>query len=154
MNKLSVTTDAFPPGGNIPGEFTCSGKNESPPLTWSGVPDGTRSIAVLCSDPDAPSGIFIHWVLYNIPAGSSGLEKGIPRKPVLENGSLHGMNSYGKLEYSGPCPPPGAAHRYFFRVYALDIPLALRSPASAKVLENAISGHILAEGEVMGMFRR
>ncbi len=154
MSTLSVTTDAFAPGGKIPPEYTCSGKNESPALAWSGLPEGTRSIAVICNDPDASSGTFIHWILYNIPAGAAGLKRGIAPKPVLENGSHHGMNSYGKLEYSGPCPPHGTQHRYLFKVYALDIPLALRSPASAKVVENAMKGHILAEGEVMGMFGR
>ena len=154
MTPLDLTSAAFRAGARIPVDHACTGKNESPPLSWKGVPDGTKSIAVICEDPDAPSGNFVHWILYNIPPGTQELAPGIPKKPVLTDGSAHGLNDFGRLEYGGPCPPPGKPHRYFFRVYALDIVLALRAPITRKSIGAAMGGHILGQGEIMGIFNR
>jgi Raf kinase inhibitor-like YbhB/YbcL family protein len=154
MNVFEVTSEAFRNGGILPDDFTCSGKGISPPLSWRGTPPGTRSLVIVCEDPDAPSGLFIHWIVYNLPAATIGLPAGIPRQPVLLDGSRHGMNSAGRLEYAPPCPPPGKSHRYIFRLYALDTVLALNAPVSRQVLNTAMTGHILAEGELMGKFGR
>jgi Raf kinase inhibitor-like YbhB/YbcL family protein len=154
MDRIIVTTPAFKDGSAVPAEYTCSGKNESPVCEWSGIPDTARSIVVIMDDPDAPSGLFTHWILFNIPAKKSRVDRGIPKRPVFEDGSIHGTNSYGRAEYNGPCPPPGKPHRYFLKVYALDTKLSLRAPAMRNVIDSAMTGHILAEGSVMGTFRR
>lgn len=154
MAEIPISSDAFAEGERIPVQFSCNGENVSPPLSWGDPPAGTESLAVICDDPDAPSGLFTHWVLVNIPPDSRGLPRGVKKTPVLDDGSIHGANSYGKLEYSGPCPPPGRPHRYYFRIYALDIPLKLRSPADRRAVDNAMKGHILAEGELLGIFSR
>lgn len=154
MAQIEVTSAAFRAGERIPADYTCTGKNESPPLSWQGVPYGTRSIAVISEDPDCSTGIFIHWILYNIPPGMNGLDRGVPKKPVLPDGSAHGLNDFGKMEYGGPCPPPGKPHRYFFRVFALDAPLAMRSPVTRRGIATAMTGHILGQGELMGVFSR
>ncbi len=155
MAAFEITSGAFPNGGTIPPEYSCTGKNESPPLSWAGAPSGTKSFALILEDPDAPSGLFIHWILYNIPQNAIGLPKGIPKKPVTIDGSRHGMNSMGRMEYAGPCPPPGKGpHRYFFRLYALDTVLALNAPVNRDTLKKSMTGHILAEAEYMGKFAR
>lgn len=154
MAEIPISSDAFAEGERIPVQFSCNGENVSPPLSWGDPLAGTESLAVICDDPDAPSGLFTHWVLVNIPPDSRGLPRGVKKTPVLDDSSIHGANSYGKLEYSGPCPPPGRPHRYYFRIYALDIPLKLRSPADRRAVDNAMKGHILAEGELLGIFSR
>ncbi|MBP1929835.1 Raf kinase inhibitor-like YbhB/YbcL family protein [Methanolinea mesophila] len=154
METIKVSSGAFESGEQIPGEYTCSGKNISPPLSWSDVPPGTKSIVIILEDPDSSGGIFSHWILYNIPPDHRDLMPGVERKPVLMDGSRHGLNNYGKMEYGGPCPPPGNPHRYFFRIFALDTVLALRAPVTRKVIEDAMAGHVLAKGELMGKFRR
>ena len=154
MSDFLITSEPCPKGGAIPSDFTCVGKNESPPLSWTGAPPGTKSFALIYEDPDAPSGLFIHWILYNIPPGANGLSRGIPKKPVMIDGSRHGMNSFGRMEYGGPCPPPGKPHRYFFRLYALDTVLAPNAPVTRDVLKKAMTGHVLAEAEHMGTCKR
>lgn len=154
MAQIDVTSAAFRAGERIPADYACTGKNESPPLSWQGVPYGTRSITIICEDPDCSTGTFIHWILYNIPPGMKGLDRGVPKKPVLPDGSAHGLNDFGKMEYGGPCPPPGKPHRYVFRVFALDAPLALRSPVTRKGITAAMTGHILGQGELVGIFSR
>jgi hypothetical protein len=109
---------------------------------------------VICEDPDAPSGNFVHWVLYNIPPGTTSLARGIARKLVLPDGSAHGLNDFGRMEYSGPCPPKGKPHRYFFRLPALDTLLHVRAPVTRKTIGAAMAGHILANGDLMGTFTR
>jgi Raf kinase inhibitor-like protein, YbhB/YbcL family len=154
MARIVVTTTAFKDGSEIPAEFTCSGKNVSPSCEWSGVPDTAGSSAVIMDDPDAPSGLFTHWILFNIPPGKCRIESGIPKKQAFEDGSMHGTNSFGRAEYSGPCPPPGKPHRYFLKVYVLDSKLNLRAPVTRNAIDSAMKGHILAEGGIMGTFRR
>jgi len=154
MTAFELTSGAFQNGGTIPPDFTCSGKNESPPLAWSGAPTKTKSLVLVCEDPDSSGGHFIHWILYNIPFNAVALPKGIPKKPVTVDGMRHGMNSYGRMEYGGPCPPPGKPHRYIFRLTALDTELALNAPVTREVLNKAIAGHALDETELMGKFGR
>jgi peptide-methionine (S)-S-oxide reductase len=154
MSVFEISSGAFRNGEMLPKEYTCSGKNESPPLSWTGAPPGTKSFALLCEDPDAPAGLFTHWMVYNLPPATVGLPPGIPRKPVLVDGSRHGMNGFGRMEYGGPCPPPGKPHRYIFRLYALNTVLALNAPVTRDVLNKSMTGHILAEAELVGKFGR
>lgn len=146
--SLSVTSAAFNEGGSIPRKFTCDDKNMSPALAWSGVPEGTQSLALIADDPDAPAGTWVHWVLYDLPAGTLSLPEG-----VMGLGT-EGVNGFGKTGYGGPCPPRGTTHRYFFRVYALNANLGLKPGATKAELENAMQGHVLAQGQLMGKYGR
>ena len=154
MEQISISSDAFKDGNSLPVEHTCNGEDRSPTLSWNTVPAGTRSIALIVDDPDAPGKTWVHWVIYNIPANSSGLPGAVPKNKTLDDGSLQGKNDFGRIGYNGPCPPPGKAHRYFFRVYALDTALSLKSGATKSQLEAAMSGHILAQGEMIGKYGR
>jgi len=150
---ITITSAAFTGGGMIPREHTCDGRDISPPLAWSGVPEGTKSLALICDDPDAPVGTWVHWVLFNLPATADELPQGIPGDKVLKNGAIHGINDFRKFGYGGPCPP-GGTHRYYFKLYALDIELS-RAPGIIKAeLLKAMQGHILAEGQLMGRYKR
>lgn len=151
---ITLTSPAFQSGGTIPEGYTCKGQDLSPPLEWTGVPAGTQSLALLCEDPDAPGGLFVHWVLYNLPATMDSLAEGVPPLPSLANGARQGKNGFGRVGYDGPCPPPGSTHRYFFRLYALDTVLDLPPEATREQLLKAMEGHILAWGELMGRFGR
>jgi Raf kinase inhibitor-like YbhB/YbcL family protein len=151
--SFSLTSTAFSQGQLIPGEYTCQGQDVSPALHWSGQPSGTQSLALIMDDPDAPVGTWIHWVLYNLSPESQGLSKGVvPGSKELE-GSQDGTNSWQKLGYGGPCPPSGE-HRYFFKLYALDTRLNLSSGANKQQLLKAMEGHILAQAELMGTYRK
>lgn len=154
MEKISISADGFKEGDTIPDEFTCKGKDISPSLSWEGIPAGTKSISLIMDDPDAPGGTFVHWVLYNIPGQTLMLPKGIPHNKTLADGSMQGMTDFGRAGYGGPCPPPGKPHRYYFKVYALDIKLDLPPGVSKNQLENAMKGHVLARGELMGKYQR
>ena len=151
---IQLTSSAFTHGSPIPVPYTCSGDNLSPPLSWSGVPVELRSLALVCEDPDAPRGTWVHWVLYNLPAGSAELSAGIPTVPKLPSGACQGRNDSGEIGYTGPCPPPGKPHRYYFRFYALDTLLTLPYGVSRGELDQAMEGHILAQGTLMGTFQR
>jgi Raf kinase inhibitor-like YbhB/YbcL family protein len=151
--KLVITSSAFSEGGMIPGQYTCDGPDISPDLSWEGVPEGTRSLALICDDPDAPAGTWVHWVLFNIPAGEKGLPAEIASKATLSNGALQGTNDFGRLGYGGPCPPRGT-HRYYFKLYALDIFLSLNAGAKKAQVEAAMAGHILAQAQLMGKYKR
>ena len=150
---LVITSSAFSEGGAIPKHYTCDGPDVSPDLAWSGIPDGIASLALICDDPDAPMGTWVHWVLFNIPADADGLAAEIPSDAALENGARHGTNDFRRLGYGGPCPP-GGTHRYFFKLYALDTMLELDSGISKAQLLEAMEGHILAEGQLMGTYSR
>ncbi|MGB5618015.1 MAG: YbhB/YbcL family Raf kinase inhibitor-like protein [Desulfobacterales bacterium] len=150
---IQLTSTAFSDGAMIPKRFTCDGEDVSPPLSWSGLPAGTGSLALICDDPDAPVGTWDHWVLFNIPATATGLPEDVPAKATLDDGSVHGNNSWARLGYGGPCPPSGT-HRYFFKLYALDIELNLTSGATTSQLVKAMEGHILDQGQLMGKYRR
>ncbi len=151
---LQVESDAFEAEGTIPQRYTCDGDDISPSLSWSEPPVGTQSLALICDDPDAPGRTWDHWVLFDIPAETHSLPEAIPADPVIEGVGVHGSNSWRRLGYGGPCPPQGAAHRYYFTLYALDTILDLDAGASRKDVEKAMQDHILAEGQLMGRYGR
>jgi Raf kinase inhibitor-like YbhB/YbcL family protein len=151
--KISVSSSAFQEGGMIPPKYTCDGNDLSIPLTWTGVPEGTKSIAVISDDPDAPVGTWVHWVMWNIPPTVRELAEGVPTKPRLPDGSRQGISDFGRPGYGGPCPPSGT-HRYYFKVYALDVTLDLPGTTRKADLVKAMKGHILAEGQLMGKYSR
>ena len=151
--EMKVTSPAFASEGMIPSKYTCDGDDVSPALTWEGIPEGTKSIALINDDPDAPRGTWVHWVLFNIPANVSELAEDVPPDKKLANGAKHGMNDFRKYGYGGPCPPSGT-HRYYFKVYALDAELALEPGITKAELEKAMKGHILAQGQLMGKYKR
>lgn len=144
--KITITSPAFSPGGKVPEQFSCKGANVNPSLQFGGIPAGAKSLVLIMDDPDAPGGLFTHWLVWNIdPTASRIGEKSMPA------GASQGANDFGNFGYGGPCPP-SATHRYFFRLFALDQKLDLQGGAKRKALENALAGHILARGELMGRF--
>lgn len=152
--KMELTSPAFSEGGTIPRKYTCDGEDLSPPLVWRNVPQGTKSIALICDDPDAPMGTWVHWVIYDIPPTASELPEGVPAVEALPDGSKQGINDFRRIGYGGPCPPPGRPHRYFFRIYALDTVLGLEPGATKDALLRSMEGHILAQGQLMGRYGR
>jgi Raf kinase inhibitor-like YbhB/YbcL family protein len=154
MIELTVISAAFAMGAVIPARYTCQGPNVSPPISWSAAPTGTQSIAIIADDPDAPGGDWVHWVLFNLPPETTSLPEGMPTTAKLPSEAIQGINDFRRLGYGGPCPPPGKPHRYFFKVFALDAKLNLGSNATKADLLKAMKGHILAQGELMGTFRR
>ncbi len=153
MNQINVTSPAFSLEGYIPSRYTCDDANIFPGLAWSGVPEETQSFALICDDPDAPHGVFVHGILWNIPSHVHKLDEGLDPDAVETLGAQFGVNSYGRCEYVGPCPPTGM-HRYYFKVYALDTMLSLKEQTTALELEQAMHGHVLAHGELMGRYSR
>ena len=151
--EIKLTSAAFNEGQPIPRAYTCDGVNISPPLEWSSVPKTARTIAIVCDDPDAPGGTWVHWVLYNLPADNIGLVENLPATDNLKAGGFQGTNDFGKIGYGGPCPPSGT-HRYFFHVYALDSELPLKAGATKAELTKAMAGHIVIQGQLMGTYRR
>jgi hypothetical protein len=151
---LRISTPIWKPGEKIPRKYTCDDKDVSPPLVFEGAPAGTGAFAMICDDPDAPVGLWVHWVIYNIPGTAAGLKEGVPLDAKLKDGSLQGTNSWEKIGYGGPCPPPGKPHRYFFKLYALDAPLKAPSGLTAKALEETIRGHVLGQAEMIGTYGR
>ncbi len=152
--NLQVTSPAFASGNAIPREYTCDGPDQSPELRWNEFPAGIVTFALVMDDPDAPAGDWVHWVVWNIPATSHGLAENSSRQEQFADGTRQGRNDFGKVGYNGPCPPPGRPHRYFFHVYAVATKLGLPAGASRAELDSALKGHILAEAEYMGTYRR
>jgi Raf kinase inhibitor-like YbhB/YbcL family protein len=153
--SMKVTSSAFGAGAAIPKQYTGDGRDISPPLAWSDVPEGAKTFALICDDPDAPrKQPWVHWVLFNLPAGQRELPEGVPAEGTLSSGARQGKNDFGKLGYGGPAPPPGKPHRYFFKVYALDTSIDLPVGAAKGELEQAMRGHVRAEGQVMGTYSR
>ena len=150
---VKLTSTAFQEGQPIPATYTCKGVNISPPLEWSGVPKAAKTIAIIADDPDAPSGTWVHWVLYNLPADNIGLVESLPPTESLKAGGFQGKNDFGKIGYGGPCPPSGT-HRYFFKIYALDAELPLKAGATKAEVEKAMAGHVLAQAQLMGTYGR
>ena len=150
---MELTSAAFQPGEMIPTKYTCDGPDVSPPLSWSDPPAGTKSFALISDDPDAPVGTWVHWVMWNVPADTRALEENVPKKESLPNGTKQGTTDFRRIGYGGPCPPSGT-HRYFFKLYALDTTLNLPASTTKKDLEKAMQGHILAQAELMGKYRR
>lgn len=151
---FELKSSAFAPSGMIPRKHTCDGSDLSPALEWTGVPDGTHTLALISDDPDAPMGTWVHWVLYNLPGDESGLPEGISPTETIEQGALQGINDFGRIGYGGPCPPPGKPHRYSFRLYALDEKVSLAPGASKRDLMRALENHILGQAELMGKYGR
>ncbi len=152
--NMKLTSTAFQEGGSIPAKYTCEGPNVSPPLAWEAAPPGTKTVALIADDPDAPHGTWVHWVLYDLPANATELAEDTPKTQYLTGGAKQGLNDFKHLGYGGPCPPPGKPHRYFFKIYALDAELGLKPGASKKDVEGAMQKHILAQGQLMGTFQR
>lgn len=149
-----LQTKAFPEGGEIPSKYTCSGDDISPALSWSSAPQGTKSFALIMDDPDAPSGTFTHWIVFDLPAGAHQLPENVSQAGDLPGGGRQGHNDFRRVGYGGPCPPPGKAHRYFFRLYALNSALNLPPGASRQDVEGAMRGHVIAQAELVGKFAR
>jgi Raf kinase inhibitor-like YbhB/YbcL family protein len=152
--SIEVTSTAFQQGMTIPKQYTGDGVDQSPPLRWSEPPSGTKSIALICDDPDAPRGTWVHWVLFNLPTQTRELEEGVPTTATLPSGAKQGKNDFGNLGYGGPAPPKGKEHRYFFKLYALGVAVDLTAGATKAQLEGAMKGHILAQGQLMGTYKR
>jgi Raf kinase inhibitor-like YbhB/YbcL family protein len=147
---LVLTSAVFDDGGNIPSDYTCDGKDEAPPLSWSGAPEDSQSFVLIVDDPDAPDPaapkmVWVHWLVYNLPASTTGLG-------TLPPEAIEGLNDWRQIGYGGPCPPVGR-HRYFFKLYALDTVLPQRSEATKAQIEQAMAGHILAEAQLMGFYQ-
>jgi Raf kinase inhibitor-like YbhB/YbcL family protein len=153
MAAFQLKSSVFSNGGAIPPKFTCDGSDLSPALSWNDPPTGTKAFALIMDDPDAPAGTWVHWVLYDLPASVRELPEGEPKAKDLEIGARQGSNDFQRIGYGGPCPPRGAAHRYSFRLYALDRPTQLPAGAAKRDLERAMKGHILAQSELVGRFQ-
>jgi len=158
IKPMELKSSAFAQNEDIPSQHTCEGRDQSPPLGWSGVPAGTKSLALIVDDPDAPDPAapkmtWVHWVLYNLPPGATGLEAGKSRPQDLPPGTREGLNDWKRTGYGGPCPPIGR-HRYVHKLYALDTVLPVLHPATKAVLEKAMQGHILAKGELVGYYKK
>ena len=151
--KLQFSSTAFVDGQPIPSRHSINAENLSPVVQWSGVPPAAKSLALICDDPDAPMGTWVHWVIYSLSPATAGLPEGVAKTPELPEGARQGVNDYGRMGYDGPDPPPGKPHRYFFKLYALDSKPDLKPGATKKDLLKTIEGHVLAEGQLMGTFQ-
>jgi hypothetical protein len=151
-SSLEVKSASFSDGGFIPQKYTCEDADLSPDVQWTAAPAGTRSIALVMHDPDAPAD-FTHWIVYNMEASTRELAEGASLRAEMPQGSSEGSNSYGKTGYAGPCPPAGKPHHYVFRIYALDRRLVLPEGATRRQLEAAMKGHVVAEGQMIGIYR-
>jgi Raf kinase inhibitor-like YbhB/YbcL family protein len=145
--RMKITSSAFQEGGDIPSTFTCDGSDTSPPLQITGVPSEAKSLVLIADDPDAPGGLFTHWLVWNIPPQTHSIAEGAAPKGV------HGTNDFGKSDYKGPCPPPGT-HRYSFKIFALDRELDLSSGAKRRQVDTAMKGHVIGQGELVGRYAR
>ncbi|MFB3916227.1 MAG: YbhB/YbcL family Raf kinase inhibitor-like protein [Terriglobales bacterium] len=153
-SSFALKSGAFQQGEFIPTQHTCQGQDVSPALNWNGAPAGTKSLALIVDDPDAPAGTWTHWVLFNLPAETNSLAENVAKTEELPGGARQGRNDFRRVGYGGPCPPPGKPHRYFFKLYALDTILNLPAGASRQAVEKAMQGHVLAQAELMGKFKR
>jgi Raf kinase inhibitor-like YbhB/YbcL family protein len=151
-DTLRLTSSSFEADAAMPAKYACDGTDISPALAWIDPPAATQSFALIVDDPDAPNKTVVHWVIYEIPAGARMLPEGVPTDAKLHDGSRQGKNDHGKIGYSGPCPPHGAVHHYFFKLYALDTKTNLKPKATKPELEQAMKAHILAKAELIGRF--
>jgi len=151
---FELKSSAFAPGGDIPKKHTCDGPDVSPALAWVSPPAGTKALALVCEDRDAPAGLWVHWVLWGIPGSATSLPEGVKPDATLSDGSRQGRNDFGKLGHNGPCPPRGKPHRYYFRLYALDAVPTLEPGATRAQLLDAIRGHVIGQAELMGRYGR
>ena len=150
---LTIRSPAFHEGGAIPARYTCDGEDISPPIEWSGVPQGAKTFALTCDDPDAPSGLWVHWVVFDLPSSVTGLPEGVPPTPEISGGGRQGKNDFRKIGYGGPCPPSGT-HRYVFTLYALDSTSGLPAGASRQDLLAAMREHVLGQATLTGTYSR
>jgi Raf kinase inhibitor-like YbhB/YbcL family protein len=150
---FSLASPAFAANGAIPKQHSCEGANRSPELRWSDAPTGTKAFALVVDDPDAPAGTWVHWVVFDLPGDAIGLPEGVPADETVRGGT-HGTNSFRKLGYGAPCPPPGTLHHYVFKLYALNVPTALKPGATKEDVLRAIEGHVLGQAELIGTYER
>jgi Raf kinase inhibitor-like YbhB/YbcL family protein len=150
---MELKSSVFEAGSIIPKKYTCEGQDISPPLSWNTVPEKTQSLALICDDPDAPMGVWVHWVVFNLPADTREMAENVPPQKTLANGAKQGTNDFRKIGYGGPCPLSGE-HRYFFKLYALDTKLASEAGIKKAALLKIMEGHILDESKLMGKYRR
>jgi Raf kinase inhibitor-like YbhB/YbcL family protein len=153
-SNFTITSPEFASGKPVPRKYTCDGGDSSPPLRWGEPPAGTRSLALIVDDPDAPGGTWVHWVLYNLPVTTRSLPEAVAQDPNGPDGSRQGRNSFGRSGYGGPCPPGGSTHHYFFRLYALDTEANPPAEATADQLQSAMDKHILAYAELVGTYSK
>ena len=151
---MRLTSPAFQSDAEMPRKYTCDGEDLSPPLRWENLPAGTKAFALIAEDPDAPGGTWIHWLLYDLPAQTKELTEDVSKTEVIAVGGKQGINDFGKLGYGGPCPPPGSAHRYYFRLYALDAETNLKPRAVKQQLLDALKVRVLGAAELMGRYKR
>ena len=151
---FELRSPSFPPDGAIPVQHTCDGRDVSPALHWTGPPPKTKSFALIVDDPDAPGGTWVHWVLYAIPAAASEVAESVPPRDNVAGVGVQGANDFGKVGYGGPCPPRGPAHRYFFKLYALDGELSLPAKKTKAQLLKALEGHVLGQADLVGRYKR
>ena len=152
--KFKLNSHSFSDGADIPKKYTCDGDDVSPELHWTDQPPAAKSFALIVDDPDAPSGTWVHWVLFDLPGDAHDLPEGAGKSAPLPSGAQQGINDFKKTAYGGPCPPPGKPHRYFFKLYALDSKLSLKASAAKAEVEKAMQGHVLGQGELVGRYRR
>jgi Raf kinase inhibitor-like YbhB/YbcL family protein len=152
--SFNLESAAFKSGEDIPKKFTCEGADVSPHLKWGDPPAGTKSLALIADDPDAPVGTWVHWVMYDLEPPIKELQEGFPKSEEILGIGKQGLNDFRRLGYGGPCPPPGKAHRYYFKLYALDTKLNMKPKATKQDVERAMQGHILAQTELMGKYKR
>jgi Raf kinase inhibitor-like YbhB/YbcL family protein len=150
---MEITSSAFKEGDSIPAKYTCDSLDISPPLKWSKEPEETKTFALICDDPDAPGGTWVHWVIYNIPGTIHEFEEDIAKNGPVQKNAVHGKNDFGNTGYGGPCPP-GGTHRYYFKIYALDATLGAHPAITKRELLRLMDGHILDQGQLMGRYKR
>ena len=153
-SNFRLTSPAFGPGAPIPPDFSCTAGDHSPALAWTGAPAGTKSFALIVEDPDAPMGTFVHWLVFNLPAGARGMAADAPKTPRLPDGARQGSNGMGAVGYKGPCPPPGKTHHYHCELFALDTALDTPSAADAASLRAAMQNHVKGSAELVGTYER
>lgn len=152
--SIEITSPSFNNEESIPTKYSGQGEDVSPPLKFSGIPKDAKSIALISDDPDAPMGTWVHWVIYNLPPDTTELPEAVPASKTLENGAIQGKNNFGEIGYGGPNPPPGPAHRYFFKAYALDTKLPDKPGMTKDEVLQEMKGHVLAEGQLMGTYQK
>ncbi|HMG35573.1 MAG TPA: YbhB/YbcL family Raf kinase inhibitor-like protein [Blastocatellia bacterium] len=154
VGKLELSSSAFESGQPIPAKYTCDGQDVSPPLKWTGAPQSTKSFALICQDPDAPGGTWTHWVVYNLPSDVTEISEGMPTIEKAAGGPVQAKNDFARVGYGGPCPPPGPVHHYQFRLFALDSRLDTPAGSTRKQVEDAMKGHVVGQGELVGTYVR
>lgn len=152
--SIQMTSTAFADGESIPAKYTCDGSDVSPPLTWTNAPAATKSFMLLADDPDAPAGTWVHWVVYNLPASAASLPENVAKSQYIAGNACQGLNDFNRLGYGGPCPPAGKPHRYFFKLYALDVMPDLKPGRTKADALKAMEGRVLAQGQLMGTYQR